>query len=359
MKLTFTIIAVQTVLIAGAFAALAVPDGLWQPFYCEKLQVEWDVASNTLPATVAIYRVVPALFSPTAISNLVQLGSFTPRDRVRSFVLAVVYPKALAFKNSDETATLSIAPSLGTIEFSSEADSTAPLENVPTQTRAFELATNILNQLELPTGEFQTGGEYQPRAWFYPGTRGHRDKQTRKLIVEPCSMGIEFRRKLDNIPCDDERLHIEFESRERIRHLELHWHGVKPAKRCPVATKEQIMAWIKEGRARVFDAAVTGARGLSVCGIKRLTIKGMSLHYSPVTFYGEDGKERTVNRLYPYAVLDVEAELGPGDKEKFPLFCPVAAEGLNPTLRKSGGFAVFPSALHERRTKEEKDGQPN
>ena len=119
------------------------------------------------------------------------------------------------------------------------------------------------------------------------------------------------------------------------------------------------MAWIKEGRARVFDAAVTGARGLSVCGIKRLTIKGMSLHYSPVTFYGEDGKERTVNRLYPFAVLDVEAELGPGDTEKFPLFCPVTAEGLNPALRKSGGFCVFPSALYERQAKEEKGRQPN
>lgn len=264
MRLTFTIIAVQTVLIGGALAATVPLEKIGEPFYCEKLQVEWRVATNGLPATVTIFKVVPASFSPAVISNMVRLGSFTSAERVRSFLLAMLFPKSLAYRSSDESVSLSIMPSHGLISFSTEGDFTTSSESVPSQTRAFELGTNILKQLELPAGQLQTGGDQQPRAWFYPGTRGHGDKQTHKLIVEPRSMGVEFRRNLDDIPCDDEHLHIQFESRERIASLELCWHGVKALKRCPVATKEQIMTWIKDGRARVGYSVMTGARWIKM-----------------------------------------------------------------------------------------------
>jgi hypothetical protein len=171
------------------------------------------VATNSLPAIVTIFKVVPASFSPAVVSNLVRLGSFTATDRVQSFVPGTRLPKgALGFQRPDESSSLSIAPSHGFISFSSEGDFTTPSEKVPSQTRAFELGTNILKQLELPAGQLLTSDDQQPRAWFSPGTRERGDKQTHKLIVEPWSMGIEFRRKLDQIPCDDEHLHIRFES---------------------------------------------------------------------------------------------------------------------------------------------------
>ena len=109
------------------------------------------------------------------------------------------------------------------------------------------------------------------------------------------------------------------------------------------------MAWIKEGRARVLSLeGPMEARSVAPPGIKRLTIKGINLHYSAATLLSGDGEEKAADRLYPYAVLDTEAELGPGDIETFPLFCPVIAEGLSPVSHETRPFSIYPSKRSER-----------
>ena len=118
------------------------------------------------------------------------------------------------------------------------------------------------------------------------------------------------------------------------------------------------MTWIKEGRARVGYTVMTGARWIKMSQIKRLIIKGITPHYSAAT-YLSGGDDVPADRLYPYAVLEVEAELSPGDTEAFRLFCPITREGLNRESHKSGEFGIFPSALYEKRMQEEKNGQPN
>ena len=354
------IIAVLSILVDSTFAAVVPLSRMGEPFYSKTLQIEWAVATNSLPATVMIFKVVPASFSPAVVSNLVRLGAFTATDRVQSLVPEIHNPKGvLSFQSSDKRSSLSIFPSYGFASFSSEGDFTAASENVPSQTRAFELGTNVLKQLELPAGQLETSGDQQPRAWFSPGTRGRGDKQTHKLVKQPWSMGIEFRRELEQIPCDDEHLRIRFESRERTASLELCWHGVQPLKRCSVATKKQIITWITEGRAHVGYSVMTGARWIKMSDIKRLTIKKITLHYSTASFSSDQGDDVLADRLYPYGEFEVEAELGPGDTECFQLLCPITREGLNRGSHKGGEFGVFPSALYEKQMHEEKNGQPN
>src|ERR1035437_7610547 len=83
-----------------------------EPFYSPKFQVTW-AATNSLPATVKIYSVVPASFSPTAISNLTAIGGSADLKQ-------------------------------GLMNLYQPADMRLPLEKVPDKARAYELGTNLL-----------------------------------------------------------------------------------------------------------------------------------------------------------------------------------------------------------------------
>lgn len=364
MKLALSIAVLQSVLAGEMFAQLAPPGPMWRSFYSEKLQVEWKVGTNSLPPTVAIFKVVPASFSPAVISNVVRMTSFTSSDRIQSFGPGEdAPPGSVFFRSQNERSWLNIVPFYGGIRLDARNDLQPPddFEQVPDEARAYELGTNILRQLELPPGEVQIRDDQQPRAVFGAGTITHGVAGPRPGDLVPrgvhprishrSMMRVSFGRQLDNIACDlnPGALEVEFGSHERVTRLELTWPGVHAEKRCPVATGDQIMAWIREGRARVqsLDGPME-ARSVAPTGIKRLTIKGIRLHYSAFIILSEDGEEKPADRLYPYAVLDTEAELGPGDTETFPLFCPVIPEGLPPVSHESSNFSVYPSKQSER-----------
>src|SRR5450759_618358 len=75
MRRTLVIVTVVQCLIALRAQAVTLPfeQEYVEPFYSPKLQVVW-AATNKLPATVRIFKIVPANFSPTAISNLTAMG---------------------------------------------------------------------------------------------------------------------------------------------------------------------------------------------------------------------------------------------------------------------------------------------
>jgi|ERR1017187_910403 hypothetical protein len=340
MKLALSIAVLQSVLVVELFAELAPTGPMWRPFYSEKLQVEWKVATNSLPPTVAIFKVVPASFSPAVISNVVRMTSFTSSNRIQSFGPREEFPPgSVFFQSQDERSSLNIVPFYGGIRFDARNDPQTlhDREEIPDEARAYELGTNILRQLELPPGEVQIRKDQQPRAVFLGGTSSM-----------TCVL---FGRRLDNIPCElnPGALRVGFGSHERVTLLELSWPGVKAEKRYPVATGGQIMAWIREGRARVqsLDGPIE-ARVVGPPSIKRLAIKGIRLHYSSFILESEGGEEKPADRLYPYAVLDTEAEFGPGDIETFPLICPVVPEGLPPVSHESLGFSIYPSKHNQR-----------
>lgn len=277
-----------------------------EPFYTPKLQVVW-AATNKLPATAKIFKVVPASFSPSAISNLTAMGGSADSKR-------------------------------GWMNLYRPTDARLPLEKVPDKVRAYELGTNFLAKLEIPVGELMSEGD-KPVAWYSPGTRRHMDKATRKAITEPCSMGIEFRRVLDGVECFGQQVRIQFESQEAITQLEVRWHGMHPEKTCAVASPDQIISWIKEGRARAHPAETTGSRWIKVADIKKVTIRQVRLCYDA---------EESPNYLYPYAGIEVEVEFSPDDHETLGISCPVIKEALSSPARKTSEFNILPKSFFEK-----------
>jgi hypothetical protein len=289
-----------------------------EPFYAPKAEVVW-AATNKLPATARIFKVVPASFSPSAISNLTAMGG-------------------------------SADPKRGWMNLYRPTDARPPLEKVPDKARAYELGTNLLTKLEIPVSELiSESGKLL--AWYYPGTLSHMDKATRKMITEPCMMGIEFRCVLDGVECFGQRVHIQYENQEAVTQLEVRWHGLHPEKTCAVALPDQIISWIKEGRARAHPVETTGSRWIKVADIKKVTIRQVSLCYDADP--NRESPEKIPNYLYPYAGIEVEVEFSPDDHETLGISCPIIKEALSSPARKTSEFNILPKSFFEKHPQRE------
>lgn len=289
-----------------------------EPFYSSKFQVVW-AATNQLPATAKIYKVVPANFSPSAISNLAALGGTANFKR-------------------------------GSMNLYKPTDARLPLERVPDKARAYEFGMSLLAKLEIPVGELMSESG-KPVAGFSPGTRGHMDKATRKMITEPCTMGVQFRRALDGVECFGQQVRIQFESQEAITQLEVRWHGVQAEKTCAVATPDQIISWIKEGRARAHPIETTGQRWIRVADIKKVTIRQVRLCYDAEP--DAEDPEKLPNYLYPYLGIEAEIEFSPTDRETLGISCPIIKEALSSPNRKTSEFNILPKSFYENEARRE------
>jgi len=332
-----------------AHAAEIPPNSLGYQFYSKTLDVVWKSPTNQLPATARTFKVVPFTFSHAVISNLTSWGGFAETNRVvKSDDCVKPDHNTLVYQKNGNRQSLVIDPAEGLACLDNPMLSWEIAEGVPDESRACFLATNILARLGIGTNELilEHG---MPKAWFYPG------ETTSRGITRRSHMGVEFRRQVNGVPGTLQYVRVEFENREQITRLEINWRGLKPSKPYPVATPQQMVAWIKEGRARVQSLeGPMGARWIQTADIKRITIVAATAHYSDATrFLG--GREEEIGRLYPYAVLQADAEISRDDHETIWLFCPMIATDLNRPSRAATndlGFSVYPSRLREKQEAE-------
>lgn len=297
--------------LAGDWAARAVTlpfeKEYVEPFYTPNAEIVW-VATNSRPSTVRIFKVVPANYSAVAISNLALLGGKADAKRGwMSLYLVMEEPQKL--------------------------------EGVPDKNRAYELGTNLLAKLEIPLTELETDGQ-RLKAGYRPGWRGRFDKATRQHINEPCVMGVEFRRVLDGVLCYGQYVNMQFKSQEMLTHLEVKWHGLSPEASHDVASAEQIIAWIKEGRSRAHPVETTGSRWIKTADIKRVVIRNIQIFYDAGSHLGLF--ESPPRYLYPYAGLLAEIEFASGDVETLGLSCPITKAAMCRPSRKAAEFNILP-----------------
>lgn len=283
-----------------------------EPFYSSKFEVVW-AATNQLPKTVRIFRVVPSNFSRSAISYLESIGGF-------------------------------VAPKQGAMNFYKPGDAGMLLTNVPDKTRAYELGTNVLVVLGIPFLELENDNG-RVRSWFSPGTRGRFDKMTRQHITEPRTMGVSFRRTVDGLQCNGQEVSLRYETGESLTQLEVRWHGLQPTKDCAVSSPDQIISWIKEGRARAHAVETTGSRWIKVADIRKVAIRDVIICYDATPDWRND--DRLPGHLYPYANIQSEIEFSSEDREIVWFSAPIIKEALSRPIRKDSEFNIYPSSLKE------------
>lgn len=335
---------------ANLFSAEIPLNHLGNQFYSKALEVEWKLPTNQLPAVVRIFKVVPTTFSSVIISNLVSWGGFTKTNRIWFSEDGKRIPNdTLVFRKNNDRQWLTIDPASGQAKLYNPIFPWAMPEGVPDKPRAYLLATNILRRLGISTNELILE-DARPKAWFYEGETTIYPKGS-EPITRRSHMGVEFRRQLDGIPCVWEHIHIDFETHEQITQLEIEWRSLMPSKPYSVASAKQITAWIEEGRTRVQSLeGPNDARWVNIADLKRITIIGATLRYTASTRL-LDLEEEQVGRLYPYAILQADAEIASDDHETIWLFSPMITEGLNKPSQAATndiGFSVYPSNLREK-----------
>lgn len=355
MRLLLAIVVLAQSLVVTIALAARLPLeklGMSEPFYSKNLNVVWSAPTNHLPSTVRVFKVVPSKYSPVVISNLMALGEFTERDRVKAFVPEYPLPRsALGYLKEAEKRSLSIAPNLGLVRYRDEKAEAAihprePVEGLPDDGESVRLALMILPRLGIDLSDLAAKADgVGPCFSIGPGSRGYFDRAKGKYVKEETLRRVSFTRQLDGLPIvggGRQGIDVTFGNHGRISELVMNWRSVEHVGSYPCAGREQMIGWIREGRARVQSMETTGARWVKASDIKRLTITAISPQY----FAG--GSEERLDRMHPYAMLKAEAEIGTDDKETIWLFCPVTAEGLNRPSRKSDGFCVYPGAFNER-----------
>jgi len=73
-----------SILLDGGLFTKSAIQKRWNPIQRTNLLVHWNAPKHPWPKTLWVYHMVPTKFSPTVISNLMALGSFTEKDRTDS-----------------------------------------------------------------------------------------------------------------------------------------------------------------------------------------------------------------------------------------------------------------------------------
>lgn len=278
--------------------------------------IVWN-ATNAFPSGLWVYKVMPEAFSSAVVSNAMRLGEFKNQDLSKTGQPLLNDKHLIYFLNKNEYGKpryLFIAPTIGAMEYSSQKDYTAPVENVPSSEAAEKLARDILFQFGIDRsllGERVKSG--------YDETTTKIDRQG-NMLGEPQVIvrGISFERRINGIPLSEAWCFlIHFGSNGRIEDFKLRWRNLLPYKSNPTFTPSEIVELIKTGQS-IFPPQAGGG-DFDISKATKLTVEKITPRY-----FNGAGKE-WLDFIYPYADLDMSAEIG-AEKAIFYLTCPLVKE---------------------------------
>lgn len=294
------------------------------PFSIGNAEIVWRAATNHLPASLWVYKEIPAEFSPQMISNIMALGEFRKTDQKKVPVYYPIREKSLLhFESKDKTRRLDLVPAFGWIDYS---DSKAivstkrdgPVEGIPTLDHAVELAVKYAAQMGIERFELATkqkSSELKTR--FTAGHRRWDDKELDKTVLETNMVGVNLIRKLDGLDFaggwGSGGLWIDFGNRAKVALLKMSWRNLQRHKSYPVASRQTMMEQIKRGEASMVGPPINPA------DLKKVVIKAITPFYWAGIGYNPHAL------VYPFAVLEAHVSLGQTNVA-LELNCPILIE---------------------------------
>jgi hypothetical protein len=208
-----------------------------------------------------------------------------------------------------------IAPTLGVINYTSQRNYNAPIEAVPTADEAKKMAEDVLFQLgidRLLICNPKTGYDETNIKFKY-------DRETRQAIqpgtTKVTLRGVSFSRRIDGVQESSAWCFlIHFRSHGEIEDFSLCWRNILPSESHQVVTPEEIVEMIKSGKA-VLPPQMSDMTGLD--SAKKLTVVKITPRY-----YNGTSKE-SLDFMYPYADLEMTAEIESTNTTTFYLSCPI------------------------------------
>lgn len=275
-------------------------------------QVPIEVKStNVWLATMMVYKIAPQSFSETAISNALALGSFRA-----SSVLHSPDKKAVGWRDrgrEDSTRGLEIVSALGKMKyFDHQAEKAEyPAKDVPSFEEVDRLAMRYLQNLGGDTNQivFKPVLRSFNEETHINTTNGH------ELVKFVYTRGASYVRQINGIPfCGNSGrggFSIEFGNHAKVSNFELSWRKLQPYKQYKTLSQQEIIDCIKKGQSVINDIEGVSKKA------KKLTITGIFPRYQ-----GEVS-DKPQEFAFPYASIQVVADLGGTNTANFVLECPI------------------------------------
>jgi len=290
------------------------------------LDVRWKAPKHPWPKTLWTYQMVPTKFPPTLVSNLMSLADFTEKDRWGS-----ISTNGVAYYNVKNR--LMVSDAEGEIDFERELGKYGPTnlaEDVPGTNRLFQLATNFLlklgiNYSEIPKtkkGQLQINCSEPSHTEYFVDDR---------IITNVAFRCASFGRLIDGVECDSivGSCTLYFGEHSQIRGIRLFWRNVERDKLYSAATPDQIVRWIREGKAvlpQEFYVGMGNTMPIDWSSVKKVTIKKATAYYWGEFFLGErEHRPILPSPVVPCAALQATVDTGATNID-VRIICPVIDE---------------------------------
>lgn len=286
------------------------------PFFhpAGNLEIVWNAPTAALPKNLRVYKIIPQTFSSVVISNAMALASFQMRD----LTSPRDYKTVLYFQDSKDESwsrSLTIIPDAGQI--------------------LYRIRTNSINSDGIPNDE-----EVARRTWDYlpqfqiDPAQMNKNPGIRRIencggnnSTNVCARGIFLTRKVDGIEVRNIGFGMDFSSHAQIKGFYLIWPKLEVSGNFQTATPEQIVAWIKEGKAfPTEDELRDAAKVKNLSNAKKLIITKITPEYGEGK-YGEAPTADSENYVSPFGILEGVADLG-DINISFRFYCPILSTNI-------------------------------
>ena len=304
---------------ATAFSQTLSLQSLGDSFRCSPKIINWNAPTNSLPATVWVYHILPKKFPPNAISNLVVSLGLTAKDRVVANNGETVYLNSPNFPSKQ----LEISETHGSIHYESVTDygPTNLAKDVPEMNQLMNLTTNFLSQFDIDYSEIDKTSNGAPNLHYWEPFKEN-------FLKNGIVTNIEFRAVVFRRYVDGNMIlgagtagngEIFFGEHAKPVKIDIFWPNLGRYKDYPTASPETITKWIAEGK------AVHGGISMNLPDIDWSTIKSISIDKAEICYNAGD-RFSPSEWLMPLVSLWTTVDTGQGNVN-VEIDCPIIDDG--------------------------------
>ena len=310
------LILVQAAVLAATATESPFGGDYYKPFDGKDCEIIWNAATNQLPVSVKIWKVIPRTFSPSTVSNLLQIAGLKLSQHKRVDQGGVFAGKDVRFfGDRNDTHQLNLIPSQGFIVIS-RMDTRAQIPKelpsaVPDPKTALRLTLDILKNIGIDRSELATNSGGKIQAGYTQGEVLHKDKRTGQVVTNIDERQIFLKRQIEGIPVigSTDGANVHFGNAGKVGYLSVVWRAIRQERECPVPAAVGFINRIKSGQVSI--PAWAGGN------YKSLTITKVNFSY------WENSGSEPQSYIYPFAILDAKTDQH-GDNSTVQLFVPFA-----------------------------------
>jgi hypothetical protein len=284
------------------------------------VEIVWTASVTNVSKNLWVYKVVPADFSMVVVSNLLTFCHLESKNLTKPQYAAAPDKDLAHFEIQNPSKrilhSLDIAPNLGWISYYGNTSDIHKMQPAPSEDQVIDLSFDILFLAGIDRSQVLR----KPKNYTVTTTQVG-DKP--EIISE---RSVFLVRRIDGInergfcftadfACED--------NEPKLKSFDLNWRNLTPYEARQVATTNEMADFIRNGLGRIpftdFDTE-------SLKHAKKLTVTTFfPLYYNQYGF-------KPVEYEFPYAAMDVVADMGNGHTVSFPVNCPMLSTNLPNTL---------------------------